>query len=182
MQNDVQKLQKEIKKLEDRREELFDLKKSIDEEIVFSDKKLEKLKNNLDIMVAKPKDWDWLLKIGSTARFEMLEKALEDCDITVGCNYAVDDQHSIQIALYQKKSLEKTLRGLEELLPHIRPWEDGFKYVSIFEHSLSKNGSYALKVGEKFSLIKSTHKNSTIKTFKNLKTALEYIQKHHYYK
>lgn len=94
-------------------------------------------------------------------------------------------QTCIQIALYRDddERTQKAYDGITTLLPYIKPLEDGRKCFDIFEHTLSLNYSYYLKVTPDGEWQVVTHRE-TMKPFftsKDLMEALKFIQENLYY-
>lgn len=101
-------------------------------------------------------------------------------------------QYVPQIKMYKnsKESFEKTLKGLQEVLPHLKVddrKDHAAKSIQIFERSLSQYGVYCfLAFGENapfpFAVEKTVYSRPKIeKEFSSLEDAVSYIQEHHYY-
>lgn len=115
--------------------------------------------------------------------------------IKSGMTFDADtNQHHVDIIINKKmtsKQIEKLAKYLEEeLLPVIIPGKtemtDGVligKYMGIFEHSLSANGSYSFcATDNKYYVIKSYYRISGIEfESTSLIDILKYIQKNHWY-
>lgn len=133
-------------------------------------------------------NWPLLLKEQDSAvAYKALGKALAKYEM-MSCGYRPSTmQRVIQISLYKyapdsAAKLEKTLNGLQKILPYIKP-VDGWKTVDILESTLSELGSYNLYVGEKVCELRKCTYGSERVIFKanSLLETLEYIQKHHPY-
>lgn len=94
-------------------------------------------------------------------------------------------QTCIQIALYKDddERTKKAYDGLTILLPYIKPLKDGRKCFDIFEHTLSLNYSYYLKVTEDGVWQVVTHRDSMRPFFesKDPMETLKFIQERLYY-
>lgn len=61
-----------------------------------------------------------------------------------GCVPDAGNQVAMKIAFDHHQPRQPQIDGVKSVIPLIRPWECGWKYMSIFEWSLSAGGSYAL--------------------------------------
>lgn len=133
-------------------------------------------------------NWPLLLKEqGSVVALRALEKALGKYEMMPSGYRPATMQRAIQISLYKHHpesaaKLQKTLEGLEKVLPYIEPFE-GWKIIGILESTLSQHGVFDLCVGEKGYELRKTAYGSQRVVFKanSLLEVLEYIQKHHPY-
>lgn len=133
-------------------------------------------------------NWPLLLKEqDSMVALRALDKALHEFGMSSSGYRFATMQRAVRISLckYHPESaakLQKTLEGLEKVLPYIEPF-DGWKIINIFESTLSEHGVYDLYVGEKACEVRKTTYGSERIVFKadSLLKALEYIQKHHPY-
>lgn len=133
-------------------------------------------------------NWPLLLKEqNSMVAYKALGKALAKYEMMSSGYRPSTMQRAIQISLYKyapdrAAKLQKTLEGLEKILPYIKPVDD-WKVVGILESTLSEHGVFNLYVGEKTCELRKTVYGSERVIFKanSLLEALEYIQKHHPY-
>ena len=191
--DNIEKLQNKIKELEARREELFNLKEPIDEELVSAAEKIEKLRDKIDKIVLASDNVDWSYLLDATTGM----KSYEECHKRLyarglyGPGGAIKGKRCFQIMLYKDKpkSLQKTYNGLIEILPYL-DYNDfdeykGYKFVDIFEYTLSENGSYYCFINEErneYILMQDKWRRaSELKRFTALMSMLEYIQENHYY-
>ena len=95
--------------------------------------------------------------------------------------YAATNQINLSVKLTygNQKSLDNHFKQITELLPHIKSQDDGYKHFDIFEHTLSRGCSYKLLINEKEYIISAGCWSK--EKFKDLKSALEYIQTNHWY-
>lgn len=119
--------------------------------------------------------------------YRALDKALHEFGMSSSGYRPATMQRAIQISLYKHHpesaaKLQKTLEGLEKVLPYIEPFE-GWKIIGILESTLSQHGVFDLCVGEKTCELHKIVYGSERTVFKadSLLEALEYIQKHHPY-
>lgn len=139
-------------------------------------------------------DWSYLLdgssgsKSYSRCRDELSKRGLYGPQ-----GVATDTmQRGFKIMLYQNdaESFKKNLNGLKEILPFVKPITTGdyagYKYIDVFEHTLSEYGSYWVIVNEELidcRLMQDRwHRTYEIKKFDTLEKLLAYMWKHHYYK
>lgn len=191
--DNIEKLQNEIKKLEARREELFKLKEPIDEELVSSYNKIEKLKNKIDKIVLTSDNVNWNYLLDAETGMESYKECSERLCMRglYGPCGAIKNKRCFQIMLYKDKteSLAKTYNGLIELLPYLdyNDFDDykSYKFVDIFEYTLSENGSYYCLINEErneYILMQDKWRiTNELKRFTTLMSMLEYIQENHYY-
>jgi hypothetical protein len=83
---------------------------------------------------------------------------------------------SVAIKIQRKDGTSKMLNflGIGQLAKILKPHEDGFVWFGIFEHTLSANGVYCLKV-------KPDLTERDLKRFSSLLHAVDYIANHHWY-
>ena len=98
--------------------------------------------------------------------------------------YRATQQVSLQLMMYkgENDNLEQTIEVLDRVLPMLKSHE-GVKRLSVFEHTLSEDGSYVVEITEDtFNLV--VHRwgrKSVVKTVDTLRELVQYIQQHHYY-
>lgn len=195
MDNKVDKINSKIAKLKKRREELFKLRKPIDKELTSSYEKIEKLKEDLDKLVLDNMegiDWAFLLNADNGMQsYKAFEKELGKFDL-YGPNGTIKNKRCFQIMLTKnsKESLDKVLKGLNILLPYLDYNDFGkgykhYKYVDIFEHTLSQWGSWYCLIDEEKNeyllMCDRYHRTYKEKEFSTLKDLIVYIQENHYY-
>lgn len=94
------------------------------------------------------------------------------------------EQIQLELMLYKGAcdNLEQTVTALEDVLPLVKPLK-GVKRLKIFEHTLSEYGSYRVEISEtSFDVVVWTYgRKSTVKSFDNLRSMVQYVQQHHYY-
>lgn len=133
-------------------------------------------------------NWLFLLKEqNSMVALRALEKALREFGMSSFGYRPATMQRIVKISLYKHHAesairLQKTLEGLQKILPYIEPIE-GWKVINILESTLSEYGVFDLYVGEKTCEVRKTTYGRERIVFKasSLLEALEYIQKHHPY-
>ena len=133
-------------------------------------------------------NWSLLLKEqNSMIAYRALDKALGKYEMSSSGYRPATMQRVVQISLYKyhlesAAKLQKTLEGLEKVLPHVKPIGE-WKIIGILESTLSQHGVFNLYVGEKTCELRKTVYGSEHTVFKagSLLEALEYIQKHHPY-
>jgi len=134
-------------------------------------------------------DWEFVLAADHEDTMEHLrfaETALKS--IGLGDNGTYNStlmQRTVRICLTYGKpeTLTNAMKGLKKILPYIKPGEEGWVSLHIFEHTLSERGGYCLEVkGTSCRLTKTTYgRHEILKDFDNLKDAMNYIYKNHYY-
>jgi chromosome segregation ATPase len=192
--NELTQIESEIAKVESRRNELFRLKEPIDEELSSSYESLSDLKNRRDSLLTaeKENDWNWLLQSGynqSTTKYNLCEKKLAEIGLRQNGYWEKTGQTAVQVYLTKNdlESYNKTVAGLQTILPHIQPFEaeleygktDEVKMITIFEHTLCRHGSYELAISD--NKIYLCHNRRIGQTFGSLEEAVKYVQRHHWY-
>ena len=132
-------------------------------------------------------DWEFLLKNNNgTVAYNELKRQLAKFGMDTGYYNSETDQMVVQISLKSNDTdgLKLVHDGLNEVIPHIIP-SFGYKFIDIFEHTLSEDGSYSLRIYEKehnqFKLMVTRwHRESLVYESDNLMDVLAYIQKHHH--
>jgi len=153
-----------------------------------------KLKDRIATIKSNQKkiDWNWLLSHdGDTkgdVRYNFMDKTLRKIGLGHSGYFPNTDQTCIQISLGKDnpQSLKKTMAGLKKVLPYLKPaLVNNFVLVDIFEHTLSEFGKYQLCINRDKNIYQirkiSWGHETTEKQYDNLKNALEYIQKEHWY-
>lgn len=176
LQSERQSIQNLIEGLRENSLALFDQIESIKDQI--ADQKIQQS--------IKP-DWEFLLKNDNgTVAYNELKRQLEKFGLETGSYNPETNQMVVKIALKSNDaySLKLVHDGLNEVIPHIIP-SFGYKFIDIFEHTLSEHGSYSLRIYEKehnqFKLMVTRwHRESVVYESDNLMDVLVYIQKHHH--
>lgn len=92
------------------------------------------------------------------------------------------NQQWMSVALSKSADVDAALAELGHFLPLIRP-TDGYKHVSILEHTLSEYGMYELReyAPEDIRLVKTTYgQESTLGRFTSWALALAYVRDNHW--
>lgn len=193
---DMRKLELKLRMLIDRRCELFELKKPIDAELVRNHDRIAKIKDEIGKTQLKSMgkvDWKLLLEEGNgTAIHERFHKELMNRGLW-DSGYLIDTgQRCVQVKLIKgsKQSYNTTVAALKEILPFIKPRSSdtdptviGYKFIDIFESTLSANGSYymLIKPHEYRLMCSRWHRAEELKKFASLEGIIKYIQEHHPY-
>jgi hypothetical protein len=186
-------LQAEMDKNADKRIELIAQLDPIEKKLGRLSNRRKKLQDHYSILKSKGKaiDWDWLLHSGhdenSMHKYHLREEKLRKMNLTSTGFYDETGQVCIKISLIKNEptSLPDTLKGLRGILKRIKPLEDGFKHVSIFEHTLSRDGIYTLLIDEakeKYVIqLTQYRRDEVISEHKTLRAAVKEIQDKYYY-
>jgi len=147
-------------------------------------------------------DWPYLLHedgAGSQTRYNAAKAAVGGLAKLahhegLACNGYLPgtNQRGLRVSLLKNRPELTTLvaQALEALLPHVLPLppehgRGGFKYVSIFENSLSEHGKYFLAIEETQSLyelrISRYGRESVVHSATSLLALLQYVEQNHYY-
>ena len=176
LQSERQSIQDLVEGLREKSLALFDQIQSIKDQIAE-----QKLQQSI-----KP-DWEFLLKNDNgTVAYKELEQQLAKFGLETGSYNPETNQMVVQISLKSNDfdGLHLVHDGLNEVIPHIIP-KFGYKFIDIFEHTLSEDGAYSLHIYEKehnqFKLmITRWHRESVVYESDNLMDVLAYIQKYHH--
>jgi len=176
LQSERQSIQDLVEGLREKSLALFDQIESIKDQIAE-----QKIQQSI-----KP-DWQFLLKNDNgTVAYEELKQQLAKFGIGTRSYNPETNQMVVQISLKSNDAdgLKLVHDGLNEVIPHIIP-KFGYKFIDIFEHTLSEDGSYSLYIYEKehnqFKLmITRWHRESVVYESDNLMDVLAYIQKYHH--
>jgi hypothetical protein len=187
----------EIEANEEKRNDLFKQKEPIDRNLVRLARRNEKLQDVIAKMRAAKFeksgriDWEWLLhtdhRENSMDKYHLRQKTLRDIGLMDSGYFPETEQTCIRVALIKNdpESLKKHMAGLRKVLKYIKPLEDGWKRIDIFESSLSRHGSYFLVVspdGKKAEIKRTVYsRTETLQKFNSLKAAIEVIQDRYYY-
>lgn len=185
-----QLLEQEVDEIKSDLKLLFQQQHVINEQITRANERLKvKRDQYFDLLLAAGEvDWAYLLDVSNET-----QRVHRECQnrlqaiglMSSGYNSDVM-QRVVQIALIKNdpNSLESIFNGLTEVLPFLKPIK-GAKHIAIMERSLHAYGSsYFLHLrGNKFTLIeRSYNRNQSLKSFDDLRSALEYVQSNFYYK
>ena len=159
-------------------EELRKVYKKIGKQIIFKVNKIrafqEKADNNLTL-----DDVEQLLEVypETDAKYKLLEKLLEKYNLSFYGYYSDTNQRAISIGNYETLDIDKTIQGLQFILPYLKPIKDGKIHISIKEPTLSEFGVYTLLISKDLFEIQRMiyHCPSILAKFKTLKEALIYI-------
>ena len=176
LQSERQSIQDLVEGLREKSLALFDQIESIKDQIAE-----QKIQQSI-----KP-DWQFLLKNDNgTVAYEELKQQLAKFGIGTRSYNPETNQMVVQISLKSNDAdgLKLVHDGLNEVIPHIIP-KFGYKFINIFEHTLSEDGAYSLHIYEKehnqFKLmITRWHRESVVYESDNLMDVLAYIQKYHH--
>lgn len=176
LQSERQSIQDLVEGLREKSLALFDQIESIKDQIAE-----QKIQQSI-----KP-DWQFLLKNDNgTVAHEELKQQLAKFGIGTRSYNPETNQMVVQISLKSNDAdgLKLVHDGLNEVIPHIIP-KFGYKFINIFEHTLSEDGAYSLHIYEKehnqFKLmITRWHRESVVYESDNLMDVLAYIQKYHH--
>lgn len=183
---------KEIAELEAKRGPLVVERDKLTARIVKISKKIEKLREEQELaqmqQPMKPEEEIeyFLFEDGlvSGERYKARKKFWNDKGLWHSGYYPETSQIRLEVMLYKSinENLEKVFATLEKVLPYIKV-HNGVKRLGVFEHSLSENGSYSIEItDESFDLVVHRYgRKSAVKSFDNLLSLLQYVQKHHYY-
>lgn len=118
-------------------------------------------------------------------RRKLFKKYIESIGLNDAGSYWRDtNQSCVRIKLYKNSDAVTKLahEGILQILPYIKPLNDGKKTFDIFEHTLSASYSYYLKVSDDDKLFEvATHTGRVLKSSTDLMKVLIFIQKELYY-
>ena len=189
MSKTIKQLQAEVDKLEQEREELFKKKAPIDARLRTTYHSIERKNNQIAKLKLKNKktDWQWLLEAfpESEAKHKALNEALEKIGLMNSGYFVETEQTAVTVALTKgdPESLDKTLAGLEKIIRYLKPLDDGYVHVDIFDRELSRFYSYTLLINKETGKCR-IHTSRSIdewEDFKDLKAALTVIQNKYWY-
>lgn len=134
----------------------------------------------------KPTDWAYLMdeSVPGQTHYRAWASAVQALGLhPQGYNKETGQRcASVMLTKGSAESLERTLAGLSELLPHWRAMPDGWIHVGIFEHTLSQSGSYEMLIRPDASEIKvGKVRWGNPVVFQSLETALRHVQDRHWY-
>lgn len=183
---------KEIAKLVAKQKPLITERDKLSVSIVKISKKIEKLREEQELaqmqQPMKPEDEIkyFLFEDGwvSGERYKARGKFWREKGLWHSGYFPEISQIHLEVMLYKgvNDNLQKVFTALEEVLPYLKV-HNGVKRLGVFEHSLSEYGSYAIEIAdESFDLVVHRYgRKSAVKSFDNLLSLLQYVQKHHYY-
>lgn len=187
--------QKQIDKKQARRTELFAQREPIDKELTLLANQITALKEkqteqNLKREMSFEERFEYLMfEDGCSSdmkRYNEADKFIQELGFYMSGYNPETQQKAVKLMLYKGKNsnLEQTYNSLVKILPLIKPVNaEGDKQFSLFEHSLSENGSYVFVVGKNKCTLKvwRYHREYLVKEWEDLMEALAYIQEFHYY-
>lgn len=94
------------------------------------------------------------------------------------------NQQWVKVGLRRDADIDAVMAELALWLPYVRP-TDGYKHVSLLEHTLSEYGMYELReyATADIRLVKTTYeRESTEGVFPSWPVALAYVRDHHWYR
>ena len=155
----LKKSENKLKKLEEERKELFKLLKPLQNKLKQNFHEIEKTKNEIALILLKSNEIDWnlLLDINSGSLvYQRLQEELRKRRLFSNGYSFETNQYHIRICLTKNKqeSLNQTILSLNEKLPFLKVTNSGFKFIGIFEKTLSHNGVYYLMINEKEKIYK----------------------------
>lgn len=202
--SELEKLEKKLMALKAERKELFALQEPIKAKLSSTYRAVEKVKDKIAVCLLAaegPTNWAFLLDVDSgTAAYNAAEEELSVWGLDVDCYLPSTGQRVVRVSMTRgdKVSYDKALAGLREVLPFIKPLPEdpdsvrgdfdraGYKYVSIFESTLSEDGSYYTLINEEkndYRLMQDRyHSTYTLEKFPTLEELLKYVQVHHWYR
>lgn len=143
-----------------------------------------KTERDIEIINSGNIDWFWLLssKDETMVKYKYMEEKLRELNLWTSGNILETEQNQIKIAFYDDVSVQDILKGLNEILPFIKPLKDGYKEISIHDKDCCEYGSYYLEIYEdRFDITKTgwcqCSVREILKSFTSLEEALKYIAK-----
>lgn len=182
--------ERQLATLQSERQSIQDLVEGLREKSLVLFDQIESIKNQIaeqKIQQSIKPDWQFLLKNDNgTVAYEELKQQLAKFGIGTRSYNPETNQMVAQISLKSNDAdgLKLVHDGLNEVIPYIIP-KFGYKFIDIFEHTLSEDGAYSLHIYEKehnqFKLmITRWHRESVVYESDNLMDVLAYIQKYHH--
>lgn len=187
----LKSLEAKLKLAQENHKDILPKYEKIQNELMSAAKKIEDIQSKIDEFKIKNgmADWNFLLEengYGSTTKYNKRKEMLYELLECYGGGYYPEiNQSVVQIKLIEgsQESLEKTYKGLLEILPFIKVHPKyNRKVIDIFENSLSQYGCYDLHVNEEENKYELAFTYRDPKEFPSLMDALKYIQKNHWYK
>ena len=183
-------LEQQLATLQSERQSIQDLAEGLREKSLALFDQIQSIKDQIaeqKIRQSIKPDWEFLLKNDNgTVAYEELKQQLAKFGMDTGSYNPETDQMVVQISLKSNDvdGLKLVHDGLNEVIPHIIP-KFGYKFIDIFEHTLSEHGSYCFRIYEEehnqFKLMVTRwHRESVVYESDNLMDVLAYIQKHHH--
>ncbi len=133
-------------------------------------------------------DWGYLLEENQgQARYKACMAALSSLGLQSSGYFPETEQRAVKIALLKNDTaqLAAVAASLQLVMPAIKPLDDGWCYISIFEHTLSQFASYKLRFRpdqSEFQCIRRRYSQETVElSTPTLPEMLAHIQKAHYY-
>lgn len=193
MNKSIQVIEAEINELINSRNKLFELKKPIEIQIsnlsdsINQKKELiinEKINSDLAL-----KDLYELVMFEDGSSSMTLHRAaqkliVKDLGLWLSGYSPISEQKQVRLKFIKESSnsLKQHFESLSLIIPFIKPNDEhGNKNISIFENSLSDNGSFNLQITPDNLFNITVNRKRILQSFNNLLDALTYIQEHHYY-
>jgi hypothetical protein len=188
----VKEIEKELASNGDKQTELYKEMAPIESKLSRLHSRSKKLEEQIDkIRISRKKtDWAWILSESGhdgMEKYRHREQKLREIGLRSSGYLREIQQVCVQVMLTKNDdgtSLSATMKGLKKILKYIKPFQ-GYKYLDIFEHTLSEGGVWNLLIDEEKNEYKIQvtiyGREETRHTFDNLKDALKKIQETYYY-
>lgn len=185
----IKELESQIASINKRRNELFEVRKPIDEELRSTYDSLKLLKEQKETLLLEdyPKvNWDWLLSAhdedGSEygmVHYYACEKALHNIGLMSSGCWEETNQRTIMFTIEKNpKSLKKVLKGIKKILPFLKKDKNGIIRYTFMSDRLEGFGSME-QDGDTFTVKASYY--SIGSKFNSLENALKHIQERYPY-
>lgn len=135
-------------------------------------------------------NWDQILR-GAERGVKMYEYRKETVGMhlgmTISGTWTDTEEQALEIKIGRNdESEQKALAAIRTIIPFMRPHdEDGRIWFGIFEHTLSADGIYLLKINKDFksaTVTKTTYGHERdVASFLALEDAVHYIRQNHWY-
>lgn len=181
-----------IAALEEKRKPLFVERDALNEKLSKLYKQIEKLREQKEKEQMKQpmnptEEMEYFLfEDGrvSGERYKAREKYWHDKGLWCSGYFPETEQVNLKMMLYkgEKDNLEQTISVLEQVIPLLKVHQ-GVKHLGVFESTCSEHGSYSVEITDTtFDLVVwRWSRKSTVQSFDNLRSLVEYVQEHHYY-
>ncbi len=181
-----------IAALEEKRKPLFIERDALNEKLSKLHKQIEKLreqkeKEQMNQPMNPVEEMEYFLfEDGrvSGERYNAREKYWHDKGLWSSGYFPEIEQINLKMMLYKGKNdnLEQTISVLEQVIPLLKVHQ-GVKPLGVFESTCSEHGRYSVEITDTtFDLVVwRWSRKSTVQSFDNLRSIVEYVQEHHYY-
>lgn len=181
-----------IAELEEKRKPLFVERDALNEKLIKLHKQIEKLREQKEKEQMKQpmnpaEEMEYFLFEDdrvSGERYKALEKYWQDKGLWHSGYFPEIEQINLKIMMYKGKNdnLEQTISVLEQVIPLLKVHK-GVKHLGVFESTCSEHGSYSVEITDTtFDLVVwRWSRKSTVQSFDNLRSLVEYVREHHYY-